>query len=186
MGFVVLWIFVLFRIASSFLRERRTASVVFVLLAVTLSLSSYQHLISRKGFLNNQDAIQNVIGSNLNLFLPRIGYHDLRERVFNDGALIVDARNLKQHALGAIPGSVCVSPASSDKELASLLRRIALDKTVIVYCNNRRCGSDLALATRLSRLGFVDLQIYDGGYEDWMLHSKESAATVAPIKRAVQ
>ncbi len=184
--FVVLWIFILLRIASSFLRERRTAFSVFFLLAVALSLSSYQHLISRKGFLNNQDAIQNVISSNLDLFLPRIGYHDVKERVFNDGAVVFDARSLKQHALGAIPGSVCVSPTSSDKELVSLLQEIELDKTVIIYCNSSQCGSDLELASRLSRLGYVDLQIYGEGYEDWVLHSDGIGVTGADAKGAVQ
>ncbi|MEM9067710.1 MAG: rhodanese-like domain-containing protein [Myxococcota bacterium] len=86
---------------------------------------------------------------------------------------LIDARSSAEYNAGRIPGAVSVDwnrnvdagLLLSDSDLAALYTPLALDKTIVTYCQT---GSRASVSYVVLRsLGYEDVRLYDGSWAEW-------------------
>jgi len=105
---------------------------------------------------------------------------DFRTAVENHSALILDARPAVFFVRGHVPGALNLSRddfANDYRRLASALKA-AQNKPIIAYCSGGACHDSRLVANALLSLGFSDVSIYTGGWEEWSAaHLAEATGT---------
>ena len=82
-------------------------------------------------------------------------------------ALFVDARESSFFDLGHIPGAVNLPRSTFQQDYDKFQQRVPKDRLLIVYCSESSCVDSSVVAKALSRLGYSNVQIYQGGWEEW-------------------
>lgn len=98
-----------------------------------------------------------------------VSLNDFRTAVEDHHALILDARPAVFFERGHVPGALNLSRddfANDYRRLASALKA-AQSKPIIVYCSGGACHDSRLVANALLSLGFSDVSIYTGGWEEW-------------------
>jgi rhodanese-related sulfurtransferase len=81
------------------------------------------------------------------------------------GAVVLDARGGKFLDDRRIPGAKVLSAGSSPKEIAAALPD--KDAKILAYCTNTKCPASKALAEKLAKLGYTNVEKYPGGIDAW-------------------
>ena len=90
--------------------------------------------------------------------------------IANHSAVIIDARPGYQYEFGHIPTAINI-PYDSDS-LAVLVEKHSLkNHALITYCSSAHCNAAELLAEKLRTLGCQKIQIYAGGWEEWVAQS---------------
>lgn len=93
-----------------------------------------------------------------------------------EGVVFLDSRSREDFETGHIPGALSVPlaelkdggrPASG----GSLSERLAIPQSIIlvVYCEGGDCQTSVTLARAVHDMGFTDIRILSGGWEEWSL-----------------
>jgi rhodanese-related sulfurtransferase len=98
--------------------------------------------------------------------LPEVARPIQKGDAAKSGTLIIDARSPEKFAEGHIPGARNIRPYQVDPKDE---RDPALDryKTLIVYDENPRVASGMALAKRLMVARYDDVRLFQEGFEAW-------------------
>jgi rhodanese-related sulfurtransferase len=107
---------------------------------------------------------------------------DFRIAVENKNALILDARPAVFFARGHVPGALNLARddfAADYRRLAPTLKT-AQNQRVIVYCSGGECHDSRLVANALLSLGFSDVSVYTGGWDEWSAAHLEQATGSAP------
>jgi 3-mercaptopyruvate sulfurtransferase SseA len=84
-----------------------------------------------------------------------------------DTAVIIDARSTEEYEAGHIPGSINI-PHDRIPEFQDVLNReVSNDAHVICYCRSPSCDFSDLLATELKIIGWQDVSVFSGGWEEW-------------------
>jgi rhodanese-related sulfurtransferase len=90
------------------------------------------------------------------------------KRLYDDGAVfIIDARDPYEYEEGHIPGAINIPYDRVPEYLDQLYNEIPTDQPVIVYCRGPACDFSDQLATELKILGYQDVRVFTGGWEQW-------------------
>jgi rhodanese-related sulfurtransferase len=84
------------------------------------------------------------------------------------GVLVLDARDSEGYAEGHIPGALNLPVDDFDSHYQTLMERIEESALTIVYCDGGDCELSHDLAVMLRDLGHGPLQLFPGGYEEWI------------------
>lgn len=96
-----------------------------------------------------------------------IGVADVK-RHFDEGtAVIIDARAPSVFAEGHIPGAINIPYDKLPSYLDVLQAEVVVDDTVICYCWGPTCDFSDQLATELKIMGYENVVVFTGGWEDW-------------------
>jgi len=79
---------------------------------------------------------------------------------------IVDARTKDHDDKNRIPGAISLPFNASDSDIASALP--SKEKTIVVYCTNKKCPASTFLAERLATLGYKHVYRYSEGVNAWI------------------
>ena len=90
------------------------------------------------------------------------------EGALSEGALLIDARTSAEYGQGHIPGALLVDYYELGRYLKELLPTLDPARLTIVYCYGPDCEDAELLARELYMLGFTDLFVFSGGYEEWV------------------
>ena len=99
----------------------------------------------------------------------RVSLPDFRIAVESKNDLILDARPSVFFERGHVPGALNLSRddfATDYRRLAPTLK-ISRDKRIIVYCSGGACHDSRLVANALLSLGFSDVSVYTGGWDEW-------------------
>ncbi len=90
------------------------------------------------------------------------------EELFSKGeALFIDSRPEEAFQEGHILGATNI-PFEEQKEGDILnLFSLALEGTLVVYCDGSECRSSVELAKLLHEKGFKDIKVFFGGWIEW-------------------
>ena len=94
---------------------------------------------------------------------------DFRSAVESKNALILDARPALFYERGHVPGALNLSRddfARDYRRLGATLKP-AMDKQVVVYCSGGACHDSKLVANALLSLGFSNVSVYTGGWDEW-------------------
>jgi rhodanese-related sulfurtransferase len=98
-----------------------------------------------------------------------VGLPDFRAAVENKSALILDARPSVFFERGHVPGALNLSRDDFARDYRHLAPRLKGTSTqpIIVYCSGGTCHDSRLVANALLSLGFSDVSIYTGGWDEW-------------------
>ena len=107
---------------------------------------------------------------------------DFRTAVENKTALILDARPSDFFERGHVPGALNLSrdDFAHDYRRLSPTLKAAAAKPIIVYCSGGACHDSRLVASALLSLGFSDVRVYTGGWDDWSAANLPQATGNAP------
>jgi len=89
------------------------------------------------------------------------------EELFSKGeALFIDSRPEEAFQEGHILGATNI-PFEEQKEETLNLLSLALEETLVVYCDGSECRSSVELAKLLHEKGFKDIKVFFGGWIEW-------------------
>jgi rhodanese-related sulfurtransferase len=109
---------------------------------------------------------------------PTIGLTEFRSAVQSRSALILDARPSPFFVRGHVPGAFNLERddfAHDYRRLSGVLKN-AGDKPIMVYCSGGACHDSRLVANALVTLGFSNVRVFTGGWEEW-------SATGLPVSK---
>lgn len=90
------------------------------------------------------------------------------KRIFDAGtAYIIDARDPYEYDEGHIPGAINVPYDRLPEYLDMLTSEVPMDAEVVVYCRGPDCDFSDTLATEMKILGYQNVRVFTGGWEQW-------------------
>lgn len=90
------------------------------------------------------------------------------EEAVAGGAILIDARTKPEYEEGHIPGAILIDYYEMGRYLKDLLPILDPAQRTIVYCYGPDCEDAELLARELYMLGFTDLHVFKGGFEEWV------------------
>jgi rhodanese-related sulfurtransferase len=170
-GFWVVAVVVVLGVAHlviSRLRRYKQVASTAALLGLILVGGLAMDLVNPNGFLRNPQAVGVVVGRYVRDQFPKI-----QELEIHDDVVLVDARLPEDYGRITIPGSVNLPVDFSIGELRAFMSHHAnLDQPLIVYCASPKCGWADHLSSRLSALGYRNIQVYEPGIAGYFQKEK--------------
>jgi rhodanese-related sulfurtransferase len=98
-----------------------------------------------------------------------VGLSQFRTAVEDKSALILDARPAEFFERGHVPGALNLSrdEFSRDYQQLSPVLKAANNRPIIVYCSGGACHDSRLVANALLSLGFNNVSVYTGGWDEW-------------------
>jgi rhodanese-related sulfurtransferase len=88
---------------------------------------------------------------------------------FSEGSVVfVDARPPELFSEGRIEGAFNIPEHSMEEHLAEFCQMIPPEVPVVVYCDGQDCVASLKVARALGDAGFQNVQVFYGGWYEWM------------------
>jgi len=91
-----------------------------------------------------------------------------------EGAVIIDARTKTEYEEGHIPGALLVDYYELGRYMKEVLPTLDPTRSTVVYCYGPDCEDAELLARELYMLGFTDLSVFRGGFEEWVDAGRET------------
>ncbi len=93
--------------------------------------------------------------------------HEMK-RLYDEGVtVILDARSPAEYAEGHIPGAINIPYDELPQYLEALQSEAAPDQSVVCYCRGLLCDLSDHLATELRLMGYGDVNVFKGGWDEW-------------------
>ena len=87
-------------------------------------------------------------------------------RLYNAGAIFLDARMEAEYDFGHIKGAINL-PYKKLGEHISKISSLPKNSTFITYCDGVGCDASIELANELAELGYTNIRIFYSGWNDW-------------------
>jgi rhodanese-related sulfurtransferase len=139
----------------------RALREALVLIAISIAFGFVYTLMTKQGFFAEKKPNQDPSES-----LELISFERAKALFKADSALFIDARYPFEYRLGHIRGSMNVALGEFNTYRARL-DGIPKNRLLVVYCDGAQCNSSLELTVKLMELGFTNVQIFFGGWEEW-------------------
>ncbi|MGH7176306.1 MAG: rhodanese-like domain-containing protein [Tepidisphaeraceae bacterium] len=145
----------------------RGAAVQLVcILLASAALAGGFHALTPDGYLRNREHARAIEILHASLFLPRITLTEARA-LHKSGVVFVDARPAAQFEAGHIPGAINLYAGITTDRRRSRLWNVQYEQTVVIYCSSPRCRDADNVAGTLLSVGYEDVRLFPGGYEQW-------------------
>jgi rhodanese-related sulfurtransferase len=141
--------------------SRSTFREALLLVAVAVAFGFAYTLLTKQGFFAEQKPGQDQPAS-----LEMISFERAKTLFTADSALFIDSRHAFDYRIGHIRGSKNIALAEFDKDSVRL-GGIPKNRSLVVYCDGAQCTSSLELAVKLTEMGFTNVQIFFGGWQEW-------------------
>lgn len=96
-----------------------------------------------------------------------VGLERMRE-IVQSGAIVIDARTAEEYEEGHLPAAILVDYYEMGRYLDEVLPRISPEQEITLYCAGPDCEDSELLARELYTMGYTNLLIFKGGYEEWI------------------
>lgn len=114
-----------------------------------------------------QDAVHYILAATGDTPATTIDLEKFKSRLKDRQSLIVDCRKRESFAHGSVPGSVNVPVDLTTAELSTQIASTPTSHKAVIFCQSAGCSYSKIMAVRLRGLGFDDLEIFPGGYQEW-------------------
>ncbi len=141
---------------------RQTFLEAIFLITASILLGFSYTFVTKQGFFSEKKPTPSDTTSNLEL-IPLVKAQELFE---SKGALFIDARQEFDFATGHIHGAINITLKEFD------IHRVRLKDTpkntlLIIYCDGVECNSSIELAIKLMEVGFTNVKVFFGGWQEW-------------------
>ncbi len=139
----------------------RALREALILIAISVAFGFGYALLTKQGFFAEKKPNQGASGN-----LELISFDRARALFAADSALFIDARHPFEYKMGHIRGAESIALADFDKDRVRL-DGIPKHRLLVVYCDGIACNSSLELTVKLMELGYTNVQIFFGGWQEW-------------------
>lgn len=87
--------------------------------------------------------------------------------IVDAGGAVIDARTAEEYAEGHLPGAVLLDYYEMGHYLDEVLPFLSPEQQIMIYCASVTCEDSELLARQLYTLGYKNLVVFKGGYEEW-------------------
>jgi rhodanese-related sulfurtransferase len=140
-------------------------AVLIVTLGTTVGLA-VNHRLLADAFAGRLAAPAPVVASPATRLPQPVLLAEVRELAAG-AAVLVDARDAAVYADGHLPGALSLPLGEVEGKLPAFLQKVAVEKTLVAYCNGYGCPDSFDLGLRLIREGYRDVRVYEGGLPEW-------------------
>ncbi|HEX7401493.1 MAG TPA: rhodanese-like domain-containing protein [candidate division Zixibacteria bacterium] len=81
--------------------------------------------------------------------------------------IFLDARLLADFKAGHIKGAINFPYEEFEQYAPQIVPKLTADEEIIAYCDGGECESSLLLARDLRDLGYKNVKVFFGGWEEW-------------------
>lgn len=99
--------------------------------------------------------------------ISAISLEDARAHFKKGTALFADARPKGAYATGHIKGAINLDPNEFDAWSGDFFSQVPQDRVVIVYCEGSQCRLSVALAEKLTWMGYEKIYYMKNGWGLW-------------------
>ncbi|HPI19595.1 MAG TPA: rhodanese-like domain-containing protein [Candidatus Kapabacteria bacterium] len=96
-----------------------------------------------------------------------VTYETLKKYLNDPRVVIIDAREPELYHKSKIGNAINIHPYQEQSEYFKALRNVPDGKTIIVYCEGGNCDLSHIVANDLMNLGYENVLLYLGGFEEW-------------------
>ena len=82
--------------------------------------------------------------------------------------IFLDARYPEDFKAGRIKGAFNLPYEESEEYAPQVLPKLPKDEEIIAYCDGTECESSLLLARELREMGYEDIKVFFGGWQEWL------------------
>jgi len=82
--------------------------------------------------------------------------------------IFLDARYPEDFRAGRIKGAINLPYEESEEYAPQVLPQLPKEEEIIAYCDGTECESSLLLARELRELGYKDVKVFFGGWQEWL------------------
>jgi rhodanese-related sulfurtransferase len=99
--------------------------------------------------------------------VTKISLAEAKERFDSKTGVFIDARLYPLYEDGHVEGAMSfpVKDYEKDKDIEKIAG--LKEKKIIIYCSGKDCHDSANLAAYLVKEGFVDIEIFEGGWPEW-------------------
>jgi rhodanese-related sulfurtransferase len=133
-----------------------------ILIAAAIVLGFAYTFVTKQGFFVKTQAVHAAVTSNIEM----ISLSAAKELFNSNNALFIDARHEVDYQAGHIRGAVNVALNKFDIHVTRLNKN-SKDKLLVIYCDGAECNSSIELAVKLMELGFTNVKVFFGGWQEW-------------------
>ena len=108
-------------------------------------------------------------GADTTLAEGAISLAEMKRRFDAGTGYIIDARSPEEYAQGHISGALNIPHDQLPKYLDTLNSQVPTDGQVTIYCRGPSCDFSDLLATEIKMLGYTNVSVFSGGWEQWSL-----------------
>jgi len=91
----------------------------------------------------------------------------LLKKLGKPGYVILDARSPEDFRRGHVTGAKNIPYGELSQEALQNLTLLPCDTQIITYCYGIECSSAEELALSLKEMGYEDVRVFVGGWEEW-------------------
>jgi rhodanese-related sulfurtransferase len=81
--------------------------------------------------------------------------------------IFLDARYPEDFGAGHIKGAINLPWEEYEEYAPDILPKLPKDEEIIAYCDGTECETSLLLARELVDLGYKDVKVFFGGWQEW-------------------
>lgn len=102
-------------------------------------------------------------------FRQELNLEEFRGFISGNHGIIIDARPEIFHRLGHVPGAIALPRDDFESRYRLHASRLegAKDHPLVIYCSGPACEDAELVGTALRKLGFRQIAIFRGGWEEW-------------------
>jgi rhodanese-related sulfurtransferase len=131
--------------------------------------------VSDRGPATDAAAVAPPVGKNTSPILPSeeerasglISGERIKELLQTGGIVLMDARPTGEYEAGHIPGAISVPYERFSDYYAALSKTVSYDATIVCYCQGITCDDSENLARELKFMGYANVLVYKGGWDEW-------------------
>ncbi len=96
-----------------------------------------------------------------------VSYDQMLKIVDNPEFFLIDARLEEMYQEAHIGDAINIYPYWEEDRYMMALQEVPYDKTLVLYCDGGSCDLSHTVAETLKELGFENIFLYIGGWEEW-------------------
>jgi rhodanese-related sulfurtransferase len=127
-----------------------------LLIAASCLLGFGYTYFSKKGFFSEKKEYS----------LEIITFEKSVELFKSGNSLFIDSRHEYEYRDGHIKGALNI-PLNEFDTYRAKLSDVPPDRNIVIYCDGAECNSSMELSIKLARMGFANLNIFFGGWQEW-------------------
>jgi len=126
----------------------------------------YYNAIGGDEFFQQKSASSTRLKKLAALAPAMISWDEARTFFESKKALFIDSRNPPAYHRGYIRGAINIPLNDFDKK-KDVLAKTPKDRLIVTYCDGVECNSSMSMAEKLMGLGYTNVKIFFGGWQDW-------------------